>query len=216
LIDERAPSDEILRAFGALGGAVALPGGWTTAYAASGLVFKPGQDERFTAWLAEVARVVDREPALRFARPVRSISGAWTVEGWSASTQLDGRREPGRWREILGVGRALHRAVARMPCPPFQRSRADQWALGDRAAWAEAEVPVPVPLREQMAATAALRRPIELPPQVVHGDLCGNVLFAPGLPPAVLDFSPFFRPAEYAERSWSPTPSSGKGRRQTS
>ena len=86
-----------------------------------------------------------------------------------------------------------------MPCPPFQRSRADQWALGDRAAWEEAEVPVPAALRKQVAATAALRRSIELRSQVVHGDLCGNVLFAPGLPPAVLDFSPFFRPAEYAE-----------------
>jgi len=126
LTGEGAPSDEILRAFGAQGRPVALSGGSATAYAACGLVFKPGQDERFTAWLAEIARVVEREPSLRFARPVRTTGGAWTVEGWSASTQLGGRHEPGRWREILSVGRALHRAVAGMPCPPFQRSRADQ------------------------------------------------------------------------------------------
>ncbi len=35
-------------------------------------------------------------------------------------------------------------------------------------------------------------------PQVVHGDLAGNVLFAPGLPPAIIDFSPYWRPTTYA------------------
>lgn len=194
-----APSNAILAAFGARDVPVALPGGSAKAYAASGLVFKRGQDNNFTAWLAEVAQVVQRETAFRFTCPVRSFSGAWTVEGWSASIQLAGRHEPGRWTDILSVGRALHRAVAGVPCPPFQGARTDQWALGDRAAWGECEVAVPALLQERVTATAALRRPIELPSQLVHGDLCGNVLFAPPLPPAVLDFSPYFRPAEYAE-----------------
>ena len=35
--------------------------------------------------------------------------------------------------------------------------------------------------------------------QVVHADLTGNVLFAPGLSPAVIDISPYWRPPEYAE-----------------
>jgi len=199
LTGDAAPSNGVLAAFGARDAPVALPGGSTTAYAASGLVFKRGQDDNFTAWLAEVSHVVERETAFRFARPVRSISGSWTVEGWSASTQLAGRHEPGRWTDILSVGRALHRAVAGMPCPPFQAARTDQWALGDRAAWGECEVAVPALLQEQVSSTAALLRPIELPSQLVHGDLCGNVLFAPALPPALLDFSPYFRPAEYAE-----------------
>lgn len=33
----------------------------------------------------------------------------------------------------------------------------------------------------------------------MHGDLLGNVLFAAGLPPAVIDISPYWRPPEYAE-----------------
>lgn len=36
-------------------------------------------------------------------------------------------------------------------------------------------------------------------PQLVHGDLTGNVLFAAGLPPAVIDISPYWRPPSYAE-----------------
>jgi len=32
----------------------------------------------------------------------------------------------------------------------------------------------------------------------VHGDLAGNVLFAPGLPPAIIDLSPYWRPTSSA------------------
>ena len=37
------------------------------------------------------------------------------------------------------------------------------------------------------------------PDQLVHGDLTRNVLFAPGLPPAVIDVSLYWRPPAYAE-----------------
>ncbi|MER7333612.1 MULTISPECIES: hypothetical protein [unclassified Micromonospora] len=33
----------------------------------------------------------------------------------------------------------------------------------------------------------------------MHADLTNNVLFAPGLAPAVIDISPYWRPPEYAE-----------------
>lgn len=35
--------------------------------------------------------------------------------------------------------------------------------------------------------------------QIIHGDLCGNILFHESLPPAVIDFSLDYRPREYAE-----------------
>ncbi|MEV7197574.1 aminoglycoside phosphotransferase [Streptomyces sp. NPDC093510] len=35
--------------------------------------------------------------------------------------------------------------------------------------------------------------------QLIHGDLTGNVLFAAGQAPAVIDFSPYWRPPVYAE-----------------
>lgn len=33
----------------------------------------------------------------------------------------------------------------------------------------------------------------------MHGDLSNNVLFAPGLAPAIIDFSPYWRPVPYAD-----------------
>lgn len=41
-------------------------------------------------------------------------------------------------------------------------------------------------------------RPIEAESQLIHGDLTGNVLFADGLPPAIIDFSPYWRPPGFA------------------
>jgi uncharacterized protein (TIGR02569 family) len=41
-------------------------------------------------------------------------------------------------------------------------------------------------------------RPVDLPSQVIHGDLSGNVLLHPRLPPAVIDLSPYWRPRGYA------------------
>ncbi|GAA2998245.1 TIGR02569 family protein [Actinokineospora diospyrosa] len=34
--------------------------------------------------------------------------------------------------------------------------------------------------------------------QLVHGDLPGNVLFAEGLPPAIIDWPPYWRPTAWA------------------
>src|SRR5690606_8463039 len=40
--------------------------------------------------------------------------------------------------------------------------------------------------------------PVRARPQLVQGDLTGNVLFAPGQPPVIIDFSPYWRPVRYA------------------
>jgi hypothetical protein len=40
--------------------------------------------------------------------------------------------------------------------------------------------------------------PVDAPLSVVHGDLAGNVLFHPQLPPAVIDLSLYARPVEWS------------------
>ena len=47
-------------------------------------------------------------------------------------------------------------------------------------------------------ALLAAFRPVADTSQLVHGDLSGNVLFAAGLAPAIIDFSPYWRPALFA------------------
>jgi hypothetical protein len=53
-------------------------------------------------------------------------------------------------------------------------------------------------LRRQVSRLLAAFRPVTLPAQLMHGDFGGNVLFADGEPPAVIDFSPYWRPAGLA------------------
>jgi hypothetical protein len=36
---------------------------------------------------------------------------------------------------------------------------------------------------------------VESPSQLIHGDLLGNVLFAEGEPPTIIDWAPYWRPA---------------------
>ena len=47
-------------------------------------------------------------------------------------------------------------------------------------------------------SSLADRRDVRTASQVVHGDLFGNVLFAGDAPPAVIDITPYWRPAGWA------------------
>ena len=74
------------------------------------------------------------------------------------------------------------------------------WTIGDEVAWGERD-PGPLlgpgagPIAWQVRRLLAALRPVDLPDQLIHADLAGNVLFADGAPPAVIDFSPLHRPA---------------------
>jgi prepilin-type processing-associated H-X9-DG protein len=80
---------------------------------------------------------------------------------------------------------------------PALDARTDAWARADRIAWGEqpADGFERVP---EVAHLLAARTAVSAPNQVIHGDLSGNVLFADGQAPAVIDLSPYWRPMEYA------------------
>jgi uncharacterized protein (TIGR02569 family) len=119
------------------------------------------------------------------------------VDGWCASEFLAGRHEPGRRDEVIAVGERLHAALRGIARPAFLDQRASAWAVADRVAWQQRPAGEFAAVRG-LGRLAAARRPVTAPAQVVHGDLGGNVLFHPALPPAVIDFSPYWRPAGYA------------------
>jgi hypothetical protein len=116
------------------------------------------------------------------------------VDGWTAWQWLAGEHRLGAYDEVLAVSSRFHAAVADVPWSPAAAGR-DRWADADRIAWGELDRTLP----PEMAPLLAARRPVELPAQLVHGDLGGNVLFHETLPPAVIDVSPYWRPAGYAD-----------------
>ena len=189
-----------------LGGTVEpLNGGQRTSVRAGDLVLKPRSDESLVIWHAQLC---DRVTAsdFRLPAPVRSGDGRLVVDGWSATTFVTGHPVPeadgtvASWNAVLDCSRAFHAAVADEPCPALLAARTDRWAAADRFAWNE-DLPDELghQSRELLRGMRELILDEGLAPQVVHGDLSGNVLLSEGLPPAVIDISPYWRPASYTD-----------------
>jgi prepilin-type processing-associated H-X9-DG protein len=150
-------------------------------------------------------------------RPLRSATGDWIAGdriaqdpagAWVAWQWLPG--EPASWAgrspfwpRLIEASRAFHAALAGRPAPPWLGTDGSPWTVGDQVAWGEREpgsvlADAPEPLGGQLRSLLAALRPVRLPSQLIHGDLGGNVLFADGEPPVVIDFSPYWRPAGLA------------------
>jgi uncharacterized protein (TIGR02569 family) len=190
------PPQHVCAAFGVLGVELErLPGGGV--WRAGDVVLKAAASTAEAAWVAQTLDALEVD-GVRVARPLRSSDGRWVVAGWSATRYVSGRSEP-RHDEVVAVSLRLHAVTAQLPRPRFLAGRADMWAQADRAACGE----VDVELDEASGGTrfrelAAARRPVRLRDQIVHGDLFGNVLFAGSAPPAVIDFTAYWRPREWA------------------
>jgi len=159
-----------------------------------------------------------RDSGFRVPRPLRTVAedgatGDWVAQdplagAWVAWQWLPG--EPASWSgvspfwpSLIAASRAFHAALAGRPAPPWLGRDGSQWTVGDQVAWGERDpgsvlAAAPGPLAAQLRSLLAALRPVRLPAQLIHGDLGGNVLFAAGEPPAVIDFSPYWRPAGLA------------------
>jgi uncharacterized protein (TIGR02569 family) len=192
-----SPPAQVLATFGVSARPEPLSGGQASAWRAGDVVLKP-LDMSIDAlrWQSEVLGSVEPD-GFRVAAPLRTPGGELVVDGWTAWPMLAGTHAP-RWADIVAVGERLHRALAGVDRPAaVLDARTDGWARADRIAWGEqpagdfARVP-------EVAHLLAARTPVSGGNQLIHGDLSGNVLFADGLPPAVIDLSPYWRPSAYA------------------
>jgi uncharacterized protein (TIGR02569 family) len=177
-----------------------LSGGRGEAYRCGPAVLKPAHDHAETSWLAGVFEHLT-VPDVRLARPIRASDGRWVVGSWAAHRFVTGHRAP-RFAEVIRVGELLHGALVGVARPRFLAERHDVWSWADRVAWGEADDDDPR-IGDGVAAAAfrrlvAGRRPVTATSQLVHGDLTGNVLFAGSAPPAVIDITPYWRPALWA------------------
>jgi len=196
-----APPEHVLRAFGA----PAVPpeqfeGGEGRTWRADNVVLKPVGDPAEASWLASTCEQL-HVAGVRLARPIRSSDGRWVVSGWSAQRFVTGSPAP-RHDDILTTAVALHDALAGVPEPRMLRDRSDLYSWADRLSWGDID-DVDGRIGSGHGARlfneiAAGRRPVASPGQVVHGDLYGNVLFAGSAPPAVIDITPYWRPAAWA------------------
>ncbi|KAK9360604.1 hypothetical protein V1504DRAFT_454029 [Lipomyces starkeyi] len=193
----------VIEAFEAEGEVVAATGGMGTSYYVGNAVFKhvANQDQAQAAWCASVFDGL-KVDGVRIPRPLLSSQDSYVVNGWSASEFVSGETGPhdGRWEQILATARALHKALSGFSCPEFIRHRVSPWATGDRVAWDEATIDPLEDLRQPFERLNTFKQCIEYQPsQLIHADLAGNILFSDDLDPAVIDFSPSWRPAAYGD-----------------
>lgn len=194
---DEGPSGQVLAAFDACEPPVRLAGGQGRAWRSGEIVLKPlDMAEPELAWKADVlgSLVCD---GFRIAVPLRAGDGSLVVDGWTAWPALAGRHEECRWADVIAAGERFHAALSSLPRPGFLDERGDPWAIGDRVAWGELPAAEFAHVKHVGRLVAALQ-PLQAPSQLVHGDLTGNVLFAVGLPPAVIDFAPYWRPQVFA------------------
>lgn len=175
-----------------------LPGGQEGSYRAGDVVLKPVESVTKYLWLADILDPLEI-PGLRIAKPVRSRNGKWMENGLGATRFSPGVFVEGRMEEKLNAAIDFHLPLRAVPKPKNFDYWSDPWALAHKFAWAE--LPLPRNTDEQIAGVVAkitaLRKPLKLQDQLIHGDLAGNLLFD-GKTPVIIDISPDYRPLEYA------------------
>lgn len=197
------PAGHVLQAFGVReNGLRRLPGGSGHVWTDGRLVLKPVGCEPEHAWVCEVYAAWKSED-VRVPAPVAprgEDAAGWSVNGWGAHVFLPGRDTDLR-RELARVKEAsdaFHHSVESLPRPLFMDLRDDPWAFGDRLAWEATEPEGDAQTLEVIEQLRAKLTPVRSPEQVIHGDILPNVLVADGLPPAIIDWPPYFRPVGMA------------------
>ncbi len=185
-----------LEAFGLQGDPVPLGGGRGTSLLVGDVVLKPAGDPEEDAWRAGIYERTSQE-GFRLPRPVRALDGRLVVDGWVAFERLAGEHSTTRRLEVLELSSRFHDAVAHEARPEFLDRAADPWTTAQRAVWGETPLEPYLGLKH-VARLAGALRPAEGRAQLVHSDLATNVLFADPEPPAIIDLSPWWAPAEYA------------------
>lgn len=137
------PGPDVLEAFRLSGKPVVLAGGEGRSVRVGDAVLKPADsDPQIADWLARTMASIS-ETDFRLSRPLNTVDGHWTHDGWTASQYTPGA-EPDhttapRWLEIIAAGRAFHRAVAGLARPDHLTRRTDWWEIGNQVAWQERE-----------------------------------------------------------------------------
>lgn len=193
-----APSADVVEEFGVESGTPTwIPGGQGTTWRAGDVVLKPlDMSSEQLEWQAQTLAAL-KSDGFRVAVPLQSRTGKLIVQGWTAWPWLAGHPLK-RWTEILSVGVRFHDALGTVPRPSFLDRRQSHWAHADRVAWGEAAATHETEPIEHIGWLLESRRDVSSQSQVIHGDLSGNVLFTDGQPPAIIDFSPYWRPKSYA------------------
>ncbi|MCG8346368.1 MAG: hypothetical protein MI924_01125 [Chloroflexales bacterium] len=190
---------EVLTAFQCAGVPEKLPGSEGNSFVVENIVFKPIHDIERYEWASEILLRMP-QTGFRISKPRKSIEEKCTYGGWGATTYEPGNPINGRWSQKLDVCRAFHTAIQSLSIVPMPAS-SDRWSQAHKIAWQETSLPPTIhpEIHQLIGPIYKKYQVIERSDQIIHGDMCGNILFEAELEPVVIDFSPGYGPKEYAE-----------------
>lgn len=191
---------ELERWFVIDGPLVRLPSGEGRTYRAGDVIYRRDPDVEETAFIVDLYRSIEQR-GFRVPLPMQSTSRTWTTaEGWTAWTFVPGQPTTSADLDhVIPALQSFHRALTQVARPAYLDRRDSPYDRADRLAWSDAPR-----IDERFAALIAplMQRKRDLPDlrcQLIHGDLNEqNILVAPGLPPALIDMTPYWRPASFA------------------
>ncbi|MFH1252966.1 MAG: hypothetical protein V1664_01385 [Candidatus Uhrbacteria bacterium] len=191
------PNQKILNAFGVSGKPILLPGGQGTCYRVKDVVFKPTNDAIEASWLAEINNGL-RSNKFRVPKPLLAKNGSWVFAGWTVSEFLEGEHRPGHYIEAIELNRVFCTVLINVSKPEWFDKKTDVFSIADKIAWGELSLPNFELTKEPLKRIFSFLRKNELPNQLIHSDWSlDQILFHNTLPPAVIDMTPYFRPADY-------------------
>jgi uncharacterized protein (TIGR02569 family) len=150
-------------------------------------------------WHAELFNQT-KQDGFRVAKPIKAANGSWFFNGWVAEHFLEGSpATKNDIKAIINAANNFHAALAGIPLPEYRKKNPTMWDRADQWAWNEVPEDIDPMLRELALELQALKKPVTLKDQLIHGDLnINNILISDTLPPAIIDFTPYFRPVEFA------------------
>ena len=203
LLNKTVLDKQVAEAFGVNSEISLLPGGVDLKTFRSGntvLRYLGNNNQEAGNWNAELFNQI-KEDGFRVAKPIKAADGLWIVNGWVAEQFLEGRHASiDDLPLIINAVNKFHKALVGIPFPDYRKHEHTMWDRADEWTWGEVPEDIDPRLREIISGLLKLKKPVHLPDQLIHGDLnLNNILIADNQPPAIIDLTPYWRPAEFAQ-----------------
>lgn len=188
--------EEIIRKFSMAENIQELEGGQGESVKAGQLIIKPVHDEEEYIWISNVLTNLNFSD-LNIAKPIFSLAGNYIENGFGATHYFNNIGHIYDVNKNLELCRKLNQILQNVSKPPTLFDNLNnQWKKAHFLAWHGKENKA---LPDELQLLMSLRVDIDLPEQLIHVDLAGNILVNKYNETCIIDFTPGFYPKEYAE-----------------